>query len=178
MIDIYFVDESGFSLEPYIPYRYQKKGEQMEIKSVKTKVMNVLAFLNPITHRLITYPLEEKTTMNSEVFIRFMNDFAANLTRQTVIILDNASWHKSNATKAMFSVWQEQGLYIYFLPPRCPHLNLIETLWRKIKYEWLCNRDFHSKQTMEKKLKHIFKNYGEEFKIEFSMNIFNVKSNM
>jgi len=149
----------------------------MEIKSVKTKVMNVLGFLNPITHKLVTYPLEEKTTMNSEVFIKLMNDFAAKLTRQTVVILDNASWHKSEQTKTMFSTWQKQGLYIYFLPPRCPHLNLIETLWRKIKYEWLFNRDFYSKTTMEKKLRYIFKNFGSEYKIEFSMNIFNVKTN-
>jgi transposase len=30
-----------------------------------------------------------------------------------------------------------QGLYLLFLPPYCPELNLIEILWRKIKYEWL-----------------------------------------
>lgn len=177
LIDVYFVDESGFSLTPYIPYRYQKKGEQMEIKSVRTKVMNVLGFLNPITQRLITYPLAEKTTMNSEVFIEFMNDFVSQLTGPTVVILDNASWHKSKATRALFSTWREQGLYIYFLPPGCPHLNLIETLWRKIKYEWLFNRDFYSKATMEKKLKYIFKNYGAEYSIEFSMDVFNLKSN-
>ena len=177
LINVYFVDESGFSLQPYIPYRYQKKGQQMEIKSVKTRVMNVLGFLNPLTQRLITYPLEEGTTMNSEIFIKFISDFAAKLTLPTVLILDNASWHKSKETKAMFSTWQKQGLFIYFLPPRCPHLNLIETLWRKIKYEWLFNRDFYSKATMEKKLKHIFKNYGSEYKLEFSFNIFNVKIN-
>lgn len=139
--------------------------------------MNVLGFLNIKTQQLVTYSLPEKARMNSGVFIEFMNDFASRLTQQTVLILDNASWHKSKVTKAMFSTWQEQGLYIYFLPPRCPHLNLIETLWRKIKYEWLSNRDFHSKKTMEKKLKNIFKNYGKEYKIDFSMDIFNVKSN-
>jgi len=175
VIDIFFGDESGFSLSPYLPYRYQKKGTQIGIASVKTKVLNVLGFLNPISHRLMTYPLADDTNMNSEVFIEIMNDFVAKLTKPTVLILDNASWHKSHLTRSMFAIWEKQGLYIYFLPPMCPHLNLIETLWRKIKYEWLCTADYYSKNTMRKKLKYIFKNYGAEFNIEFSMNIFNVK---
>lgn len=173
--DVFFCDESGFSLQPYIPYSYQKKGTQLAIPSSKKKVVNVLGFLNPITSQLVTYKLPDKVNMNSEIFIEFMNDFITKITRPTTIILDNASWHKSNMTKAMFSEWEEKGLTIYFLPPRCPHLNLIETFWRKIKYEWLFIADFHSKKTMLKKLNHIFKNYGSDFCIEFSMNIFKTR---
>ena len=115
--------------------------------------------------------------MNSENFIQFMNDFVSKITRPTTIILDNASFHKSKATKAMFEEWEKQGLTILFLPPRCPHLNLIETLWRKVKYEWIRTADFYSEKTMIKKLKYIFQNYGNNYKINFSMNIFNVEIN-
>ncbi|WP_368860940.1 transposase, partial [Desulforhabdus sp. TSK] len=31
----------------------------------------------------------------------------------------------------------KKNLYIKFLPTYSPELNLIEILWRKIKYEWL-----------------------------------------
>jgi transposase len=175
--DVFFCDESGFSLSPYVPYRYQKKGAQLAIPSTKKKVINVLGFLNPVTSQLMTYKLPNGMKMNSEIFIEFMNDFAIRITRPTTIILDNASWHKSKMTKAMFSAWENKGLTIFFLPPRCPHLNLIETLWRKIKYEWLFVADFYSDKTMLKKLNHIFKNYGSEFCIEFSMNIFKTKFN-
>lgn len=162
---------------PYIPYRYQKKGTQTAIPSSKKKVTNVLGFLNPITQQLVTYFFDKTERMNSENFIEFMNDFASKITRPTTIILDNASFHKSKATKAMFELWEKQGLTILFLPPRCPHLNLIETLWRKVKYEWLGTADFYSEKTMIKKLKLIFQNYGEDYKINFSMNIFNVEIN-
>lgn len=173
LIDVYFGDESGFSLQPYIPYCYQRKGTQYPIPSSKKKVVNVLGFLNPITDHLITYKIAEDKTMNSELFVDLMNDFAEKIKQLTVVILDNASWHKSALTKSMFSKWQEKGLFIHFLPPRCPHLNLIETLWRKIKYEWLKTADFYSEKTMIKKLKRIFKNYGhKDFCINFSMNIF------
>ena len=169
---IFFCDESGFGLQPYIPYCYQKKGEKLAIPSIRKTVLNVLGFLNPITAELITYKLPKKTTMDSEIFIQFLNDFASKIETETVLILDNASWHKSTLTKSMFSQWQEQGLYLYFLPPRCPHLNLIETFWRKIKYEWLKPADFYSEKTLERKLNYIFKKYGEDFCIDFSMNIF------
>ena len=138
-------------------------------------MLNVLGFLNLITAELITYKLPKNTTMDSEVFIQFLNDFASKLDTEAVVILDNASWHKSKLTKSMFSLWQNQGLYLYFLPPRSPHLNLIETLWRKIKYEWLKPADFYSNKTLEKKLIHIFKKFGQDFSIDFSMNIFKTR---
>ena len=163
---------------PYIPYRYQKKGQQISIPSSKKKVVNVLGFLNPITQQLITYCFDKAERMNSENFIKFMNDFATQIVRPTTVILDRATWHTSKVTKAMFEQWEKQGLTILFLPPRSPHLNHIETLWRKIKYEWLFTADYTSEKTMLKKLKHIFKLYGNEYNIEFSMNIFNIKFNL
>lgn len=175
VISIYYADESGFSMLPNIPYCYQPKGEQWSVPSVRKKVMNVLGFLNPITNHLVTFPLPEGAYMNSEIFIKFMNEFAAQLTQQTVVILDNASWHKSALTKSMYTEWENQGLHLLFLPPNCPHLNKIETLWRKIKYEWLAIKDFHSKKTLERKLITIFKEYGLNYCIEFSMNFFNDK---
>ena len=32
---------------------------------------------------------------------------------------------------------KEKDVLIYFLPPYSPELNLIEILWKRIKYEWL-----------------------------------------
>lgn len=170
IVEIYYVDESGFSLTPNVPYGYQPKGEQWEYPSVKKKVMNVLGFLNPITNHLVSYPLPENAYMNSELFIEYMDDFTTKITKPTVLILDNASWHKSELTRSMFSKWEEQNLHLLFLPPRCPHLNKIETLWRKMKYEWLAIKDYHSDKTLKAKLKDIFHTYGLKYTIKFSMN--------
>jgi len=35
------------------------------------------------------------------------------------------------------AVWEQKGLFLYFLPGYSPELNLIEILWRFIKYWWL-----------------------------------------
>lgn len=172
---MYFGDESGFSLSPFIPYAWQPKGEQFSFPSSKKKVANILGFLNPLTNHLVTYQLPEEAYMNSELFIQYINDFILQIKCPTVIILDNASWHKSKLTKSMYKEWESKGLYLFFLPPRCPHLNLIETLWRKIKYEWLSIKDYTSDKALQKKLDHVFKTYGLNYCIEFSMNIFNFK---
>lgn len=160
-------------MSSYVPYRWQKEGTQIAIPSAKTHVANVLGFLNPFTNRLISFQLPEKTTMKSEIFIEYIDEFIKKVNRPTVLVLDRASWHTSNLTKSMFKEWEKKGLFIFFLPPRCPHLNLIETLWRKMKYEWFCIADFKSKETLQKKINHILKYYGEEYCIKFSMNIFN-----
>lgn len=140
-------------------------------------MLNTLGFLNPITNELITYKIPQKVKMNSELFIQFMTDLANQIKQFTVVVLDNASWHKSKMTRAMFKQWQDKGLFLYFLPPRSPHLNLIETLWRKIKYEWLKPADYYSEKTLQKKLDHIFKHYGDLYNIDFSMNIFKTRFN-
>ena len=33
--------------------------------------------------------------------------------------------------------WVKRGLIIKYLPPYSPELNLIEILWRFMKYDWL-----------------------------------------
>ena len=68
--------------------------------------------------------------------------------------------------------WQEQGLFIFHLPTYSPHLNLVETLWRKIKYEWLRPMDYNSPTALKRRLKEIFTEFNHSFKIDFSMNIF------
>jgi transposase len=47
-----------------------------------------------------------------------------------VIILDNASFHKS---KASIEILQKAGCEILFLPPYSPDLNPIEKFWAKFK---------------------------------------------
>ena len=51
----------------------------------------------------------------------------------TVVVLDNAPFHRAKGVQERRPVWEEQGLYLRYLPPYCPHLNLIEGVWRHLK---------------------------------------------
>jgi putative transposase len=53
--------------------------------------------------------------------------------RLTVVVLDNASFHRGEAVRAREPVWAEKGMLLRYLPPYCPMLNRIETTWRVLK---------------------------------------------
>ena len=107
-------------------------------------------------------------TINSDLAIEFMNDFANQISKKTVVILDNAPIHKSKKFIANIDLRREPHLYIYFLHPFSPELNKIEILWRFIKYQWIpldAYRNFKSlKDRLNETLllvgsKHIIKYY-------------------
>lgn len=170
LVDLFFADESGFSLTPYIPYGWQKRGQQVAIKSQRKEAQNVFGLLNPVNKALHTYSTTKM--IESNFICDSIDDFITKLKKPTVIILDNAPWHRSNKFMSKISQWQQKDLYIFHLPRYSPHLNLIETLWRIIKYKWLRPRDYNSKSAMSKRLKEIFSNFGSTFDTKFSMNYF------
>ncbi len=56
-----------------------------------------------------------------------------NSERLTVVVLDNAPFHKGEMITERRAVWEAQGLYLRYLSAYCPQLNLIEGVWRKLK---------------------------------------------
>jgi len=60
----------------------------------------------------------------------------------TVIILDNASVHKSQLAQQQQECWQQQGLLLFFLPPYSPQMNRIEDEWLHLKRDELASRVF------------------------------------
>ena len=171
-IDVFFADETGFSLTPNIPYGWQKVGEQLCFTTQRKHIQNTFGLLNVGSKVLHSYSTKPAQMVNTRFICQSIDDFALKISKPTVIILDNAPWHKSNKFMMKIDQWQNQDLYIFHLPRYSPHLNLIETLWRKIKYEWLRPKDFNSKTALKRRLRHIFENFGVLFDINFSMNFY------
>ena len=71
------------------------------------------------------------------------------------MVLDNAPWHVSEKIQMKEAEWIDKNLYLFYLPTYSPQLNLIETLWRKIKYEWLKAEDYLSAQALKNALYYI-----------------------
>ncbi|HET8671738.1 MAG TPA: transposase [Candidatus Saccharimonadales bacterium] len=59
------------------------------------------------------------------------------MNKRTYIFLDNAPMHRSQEFINHIAKWVKIGLIIKYLPPYSPELNLIEILWRFMKYHWL-----------------------------------------
>ena len=52
------------------------------------------------------------------------------LTKSTVVVMDNASFHRKNSLN---DIAQKYGIKIIFLPPYSPELNPIEHFWNWLK---------------------------------------------
>ena len=63
--------------------------------------------------------------------------------------------------------WKQKDVLIYFLPPYSPELNLIEILWKRIKYQWLDFDAYRSFQNLKEKLNFVLNNFGEKYDIKF-----------
>jgi hypothetical protein len=131
---VYYFDESGFSLTPCIPYAWQKIGETIEIPSSRSKKLNVVGFVNRDC-QFESFVFEYSIT--TSVVVACIDQFAANITNPTSLIVDNAPTHTSHEFKAKIERWRGLGLTIVPISLYSPELNIIEIVWRKIKYEWL-----------------------------------------
>ena len=163
-LNIYFADESGFSLTPCVPYGWQKIGETQSIPTRRSSQINIFGLLSR-DNKFESYWTEGSNT--SSTIITFLDDFVQKQATRTIIILDNASIHRSEEFVNQVEKWKEFDVEIFFLPTYSPHLNLIETLWRKIKYEWLKPKDFHCMKTLRDALQAILVTIGDKYFIDF-----------
>jgi transposase len=82
---------------------------------------------------------------NSESFIEFieyiMLDEYPDV--KVIMVLDNASYHRSRASMAALSVFEDR-LQVVWLPKYCPFLNAIERFWLHLKTLAAANRLHHT----------------------------------
>lgn len=108
-----------------------------------------------------------ETTFNSDKFIDFMDKFMGQIVKRTVVILDNSPIHRSKKFMTKIEEWRKNDLLIYFLPSYSPELNLIEILWRRIKYQWLPFEAYLSFQNLKERLSYVLNNFGHKYDIKF-----------
>jgi transposase len=60
------------------------------------------------------------------------------------------------------------GLTLCYLPPYSPQLNIIETLWRFMKYVWIEYSAYLSWENMMKYIQKVFDGYGTYYQIDFN----------
>ena len=164
-IELYYFDEAGFNPTPCVPYAWQPSGEYIEVPSVKGKNLNVLAFMNKDND---CTPFVFESRVNTDVVIACFDTFCGTLTGKNVVIMDNAPIHKSKKFISRLPEWHRKGLEIIFLPPYSPELNLIEILWRKMKYEWLPFSAYTSFTKLKESVEEILLTFGSQYTIEFA----------
>jgi transposase len=144
-IDLYYGDESHVCSHGYVPYGWQFPGEDIHIPVEKSYKINILGFINRKSQYM---GMMTEQNIGTDTVIEYLEKLSFCIKKKTVLILDNASVHKSNRMMERIPFWQRRGLFITFLPPYSPHLNIAETVWRKLKKEWLNPEDYLEKDRL------------------------------
>lgn len=112
----------------------QKKVEQHKRRGRRINILGVWQPQQQFNYALMVGSLK------TETFLKLMDWQAAKAHRlfeqtgqMTVIVLDNASVHKSQLVSQRLKDWQHQGLLLFFLPPYSPQMNRIEDEWLHLK---------------------------------------------
>jgi transposase len=129
-IELWYMDECGVEGDPRPRRRWAQKGAKITVtKNGDHLRMNVTGMICPRTGGF--YGLEFSHN-DTEVFQAYLDCANADLKfprPRNLLIMDNASWHKSRSLN--FGRFEP-----VYLPAYSPDLNPIERLWKLLKAEW------------------------------------------
>jgi len=124
------LDESGFAHDMPRTHGYARKGQRCfggHDWGAKGRINVIGALLGSV---LLTVSLFQ-TTVNTAVFNAWMiQDLLPKLPKNSVVVMDNATFHKS---QDMLNALQTAGHTLLYLPPYSPDLNPIEYKWAQVK---------------------------------------------
>ena len=106
-------------------------------------------------------------SVDSAMVIHFFNEFCQTIEGPTVVVVDNASIHRSEAFQKALPKWEKQGLSVFYLPAYAPELNVIEILWRFMKYEWIEFWAYDHFASLVQYVEGVIKGFGLQYKINF-----------
>ena len=164
---VYYFDEAGFTLTPSVPYAWQPIGQNLPLPSAASRRLNVLGFMNKANQsyfHTVVGPVNSALVITA--FDRFSEQFDASTL--TLVFVDNSPLHHSEAFEARRQQWMARGVVVCYLPAYSPELNLIEMLWRKIKYEWLPWSAYEGFAALKQALAEILGEFGQKYKITFA----------
>jgi transposase len=167
LIDLYYGDETGVSTAGYCPYAWQHKAEKLSIAALPISRQRLNCF-GCISRTNQFWHATTLKSIDGEFVFEQLEAFSLTLRKPTVLVLDNARIHKTRKILKHLEQWQQRNLYIFYLPPYSPHLNIAETLWRVMKGKWLEVKDYSSAQTLFEATKKCLSEVGASRTIHFS----------
>jgi hypothetical protein len=162
---LYDFDASGFPLDPDIPYAWQEAGSVIEIPATQGGRIHVVGLMQ---RKNALYPYLFEQSIHTSVVVACLNDFCKKIKQKTVVVMDNSSIQRSEEFEEYMARWKKKGLMMKYLIPYAPELNLIEILWRHIKYFWLPFSAYQCMEALREALEQILKDFGSKYQITFA----------
>jgi transposase len=117
----YFCRRSGWEI----------KGKELEIEvsGLKYERQSICSLSN---HATLFEPMIYTGTADKELMLGYFQQTLPKLPSNSMVVMDNASWHKSKDLKDLFDQYQVE---LKFQPPYSPETNPIERIWGLAKRE-------------------------------------------
>jgi hypothetical protein len=179
-IELKYLDETGCCLSSPVSYSYSKVGEQKRLEQPLKSYGNRISMLGLWQpNHSFEYALAQGG-FDSSSYIQVMDWIAegaaqtlATKGRLTVVVQDNGSLHTSKIVRAQWSRWQEQGLFIFFLPAYCSEMNPIEGQWHQLKNHELSGQIFDNEYDLAVAMMNGMKARSERLNYKLDRFIFN-----
>ncbi len=139
--------------------------ENICIPSQREKRLNIFGMIDYASNY---HGFSTTDSVTSELVADFLDRFSLTIKKDTFIVLDNAKVHRSKLMKEMRAIWGKRGLYIFFLPPYSPHLNIVETVWRIMKGKGIQPSDYNSTDSLFYAANRYLAALGSSSKIAFT----------
>lgn len=164
MIDLFFLDQSGFA--PTLPtgYTWGRRGRRAVVpyEAPQGRRVNVVGAFAPYdpagpglrfaTRRKADGPYDAAAHL---AFVRRVAGLPPTPAaddrrdRPCVVVLDNYAVHHARAVKAAAPALAAHGVTFCYLPPYSPELNPIEAVWRQVKYQDLPERSHPTETALQ-----------------------------
>ena len=128
--DLVYLDESGVDEALHRPYARAPRGTHVlgEISGAKTQRISLIAALNGSQ---LLAPMRFEGYCDTGVFNAWLEQaLLPELRPGQIVLMDNASFHKSVNTQALI---ESKGCRLKYLPTYSPDLNPIEPQWAILK---------------------------------------------
>lgn len=98
----------------------------------------------------------------------FLDRISFRIKKNTFLVLDNVQINRCKLIRELRSVLEKRGLFLFFLSPYSPYLNIAEILWRILKGKWLRPVDYMSTDSLLYATNRVLAGVGKELYINFS----------
>lgn len=137
-----YIDESGIEMNICKDRGWGKKSKKLVGKKSGKYYERTNIIAGYVNNKSIA-PMVFNGPCTTELFNSWVENFLIKeLAHGQFVVLDNASFHKSQRTRELI---ESVGCKVIFLPPYSPDLNPIEKFWANMK-RWIKDKIFYHNQ--------------------------------
>jgi len=157
-VEVFFVDESHFTNEPYVQRGWFRKGQRVKVPTpTRRQSATLFGALHLRTQRFYWKRAPRGT---SKLFLEFLHQLHQRFPEALLIlVLDNATIHKSRAVKRFLT--QHDWVVLEHLAPYSPEYNPIERFWQWLKAKVYAATAFHTIDDVICKVRQLIWHYHE-----------------